>query len=150
MHIQYPRIPSAERLQNCLYWGWWHLLAGCQAKSFRSEESFSFLFPELLSVWLMAEVCALPLNEKRIWFGNLQVIAGVKEITGNLMVIPDMDHLVQDPGWCQGRALPEERPAHMVAGNLCLVLTFGPSMAGGKALKSSASRARRSTHHCQD
>lgn len=98
MHIQYPRIPSAERLQNCLYWGWWHLLAGCQTKSFRSEESFESLFPEPLSVWLMAKVCALPLNEQRIWFGNLQVIAGVKEMTGNLMVIPDMDHLLQGPG----------------------------------------------------
>lgn len=145
MHIQYPRIPSAERLQNCLYWGWWHLLAGCQTKSFRSEESFEFLFPEPLSVWLMAKVCALPLNEQRIWFGNLPVIAGVKEMTGNLMVIPDMDHLVQGPEQCQSGAQSGEPPAHLAAGNLCLVLMLDPSRTGGKALNFSASRARRSS-----
>ena len=145
MHIQYPRIPSTERLQNCLYQGWWHHLAGCQTKSFRSEASFEFLFPEPMSVWLMAEVCILPPNEQRVWFVNLHVITGVKDMNGTLMMIPDMDHLLQDRRQCQRGALPGERPAHPMAGNLCLVLMLAPSVAGGKALNFSATRAMRST-----
>lgn len=46
----------------------------------------------------MAEVCVLPPNEQRVWFVNLYIITGVKEINGNLMIIPDIDHLLQDPG----------------------------------------------------
>lgn len=38
-------------------------------------------------------------------------------MTGNLIMIPDMDHLVQDLGQCQSRALSGEPPAHLVAGN---------------------------------
>lgn len=76
-----------------------------------------------MSVWLMAQVCVLPPNEQRVLFVNLHVIPGVKEINGNLMMIPDMDHLRQDPGRCRWGALPGELHVHPTAGNLGLVLT---------------------------
>lgn len=63
----------------------------------------------------------------------------------NLMMIPDTDHLLQDLGQCRRGALPGEPRVHPTAGNLGLVLTSAPSVAGGKALNFSAMRATRHT-----
>lgn len=93
----------------------------------------------------MAEVCDLPPNEQRVWFINLRIITGVRETNGKLMMVPDMDHLLQDPGRCQRGALFGKLCAHLTAGNLCLVLMLAPSMSGAKVLNFSVTRAMRNT-----